>query len=756
MPKFSQIEINGQEKGELSLTIKEPRDGEAYHFDLQGQVLSEKLLDNNRKALVAADIEVKKNFQNQLTSQIKGNKLHLEANFENLINSDQRFSLIPIHKEMYMHSLRIARVLTDNINGQIQGKNKDKIKDEAFKFTFDHIYKRLNKDIANYLNENQNVSVATLNQFIDKKRKTYAIFAETMTASYLKTQYPEIQFPNKDDLKKSLEKKTADDIDIVFQNQVTGLTTHIQGNENSSHSKKEKNPAFMVMKQYDQQGNLLQTQYRVPSLTIPKINNAKQSIADQINNAVKPIVEGGFELKKNDGPIVYNLLTSIPIFWDSCNQQSSAEKIFKGMHQYNANIAKNVKNYDDKPYFYVMNLPINQHTHELNYDKWNTAAKEALFLSDLAVFNSMKSYLSQEGKNSLDTLNQQYEGFLNNPNRGDNDLFCKSQYADAAKNAALVIKNSINNDTIVDLGLGNKEKLAKTFLKLYSSKYHGENANLMQNQKQFASILQAMQLSLGDHNFKGCKSANERFSYVENLSQLFLAYQKKTLNDDINDDISKQIDFYLTNLPSGEDNSFNENADNLIKELHQINNNFNVYNSGIMPSVLDTGTPKCKMNYGNNALEVGGTNTNYFAANCYTNISQESASSVQAHSGIPGRLSKICQLTDKRISRYEGKYKQNNPVELCCAVLRDYANSWGWAHHHKDAANDVLKNKLMDGQLQDKTIGYLKKIIEDLHFDISSSKKFSQKSSLNTRLIFLETKLSKMDDAQDLAISAQQ
>ncbi|WP_033923805.1 hypothetical protein [Piscirickettsia salmonis] len=82
-------------------------------------------------------------------------------------------------------------------------------------------------------------------------------------------------------------------------------------------------------------------------------------------------------------PVVYNLLTSLPRGQDSCGQQASAEKIFKGAHHYNATR-------DNRPMFYVMNLPINQHTQFLHYDGSKTQ-KEALLLADLTVFDAAQA-----------------------------------------------------------------------------------------------------------------------------------------------------------------------------------------------------------------------------------------------------------------------------------------------------------------------------------------------------------------------------
>ncbi|QGN95771.1 hypothetical protein Psal071_00910 [Piscirickettsia salmonis] len=64
-------------------------------------------------------------------------------------------------------------------------------------------------------------------------------------------------------------------------------------------------------------------------------------------------------------------------------------------------------------------------------------------------------------------------------------------------------------------------------LKLYASKYSGKKVS---DQKKYGGLAQALFLAVtNDHNFKGCKSANERFSYVENLNALLFAFKAGTL-----------------------------------------------------------------------------------------------------------------------------------------------------------------------------------------------------------------------------------
>ncbi|MCF6807418.1 hypothetical protein L3V79_03300 [Thiotrichales bacterium 19S9-12] len=597
---------------------------------------------------------------NEFSLTLEGNKFKLISKTTNnsaiklpdTIKADTKQSLIPIQQEMLFYTLRVIGALSTNDD------RKDNQK-KYFDTIYSKVYDLINNDLNKYLTGNPNASVKDINKYIDERRKDYIKLAESCAIQKFITN--SVEFPPKQHIKDYLYYKTAADLDMVIYNPTTGIVTEITGpdDQNSSHSKEIALPAVMVMKHYRMndddsyyKNKPLQIQYRVPSLATPKIqdengNDKSIKIQQQLDSiALKINKDSGYETdlenstdleelsllfnKEKTPHFTYNLLTSIPILFDPNSQEETARIIFEGIHKYNQSIQNT-----QKPICYALNLPINQHTHLLSYGPINETAKEALFMADLAMFNSLKESLPSGTNNQyLKILNDEYNEFLNSENRPA--LFCKSEQAKAFQKAAVNLKNEINNIILIGPESHDKKNiLAKTLLKLYATNYHGENSDQMEHQKEMASIIQGMHLSLTQHNLKGCKSANERFSFIENLNELFLAYHSETFKNDIPEKVKDALTEYLTKVPPTPQDGYN-----LAVKLHKINDDYNVYGTGTFPSMLDTGTPKDKTDENGNqeSLAVSGAHTNYYRPELYENVYQHNASFEQAHGKMLKRL----------------------------------------------------------------------------------------------------------------------
>ncbi len=484
---------------------------------------------NNKDVLIAFDLHqatdlVKQDltggmhsFYTQLKRELKSLKLseqELFSNFKALINSDCRFSVIPIHKEMYFHTLRSANAST---------ADNEKAK-QAFRFAYDHVYQLINADMANYLNQERR-NLQALNQFIDKQRVKYATVGESMVMSHLVSDQTPLR--NAQARKEILEKHTAANMDFVSTNSLSGLLTHVSGSDQSSHSKKEQLPAFMQIDQYNLKEDIkVQSQFRVPSLTIPKGDNIANDFQDENGRNIRPIdaqIRDFIDNQDFSDPIVYNLLTSLPVGIDSNSQEAAAKKIFKAMHVYNANRNNQSEN---RPLFYVMNLPINQHTHRLRYDG-STSQREALLLADLAMLNTVAQDVrfSVNYENSTlsvhDAINKLYTAYLDTPNR--DEYFSSSPQG----RQAIEFFTQFKDHNLALASNDNATLIKKAFLKLYADKYKG---TAIDDQKEYGSLAQALFLAAtNNHNLKGCKSANERFFYIENINNLLLAFKEATL-----------------------------------------------------------------------------------------------------------------------------------------------------------------------------------------------------------------------------------
>lgn len=601
-------------------------DQDNLYYDINGQVLFE-TYDNDTKTKLlccidSSSIPSKQTIIEKLSANIDNDKWQkgYARHHAEMMLSDQRFSIIPIHKEMYFHCRRI-------VNATVQS-DAPETKEKLFKTIYNKSYKVINQSIFSFLNEEPKMSIAKLNQFIDKRREQCSFSVENHLCSLLKNKSQNIIRDNKA-LREHLKIHTALDIDVIETNKVTGLLTHTHGVSQSSHSKKQCDPAIMQIQKYrlsdivsKKETVPVEVQYRCPSLRKKSIDGIK-SIEDQIAafaNSNKHTTDGK--------PIVYNLLTSIPVYFDQNNQEQSAKNIFRAMHRYNAEHDDMLKYKDEKSLFYVVNIPINQHSRRLKYDSVNSTAKEAMLMTDIAVLNTIaKGNISSS---LLNQINNDYGDFLQNTskeiaNAKQNLWFHQSTEGEKAikkiqslkDDLYLAVQNTHYQESQHQINLKN------AFLKLYLNHFHHN----VDQQKVHSPMIQAMFLSLSDHhNLKGCKSANERFSYVENLNTLFKSY----LVNDCSNDLAAKINAILEDYLNGEKNDHKFSV-----AIHKLNDQYNIYNAGVTPSLIDTGTPKCNTltQKVNNDLNVGGVNTNYFVANCYENFAQNHASKVQAHSG---------------------------------------------------------------------------------------------------------------------------
>ncbi|QGP55458.1 hypothetical protein PsalMR5_02912 [Piscirickettsia salmonis] len=759
MPELTFLKIEGNHPSptQLAGVVQEAADksGEKlgkHYFDLQGQALAEGQLKGKggpRKVLVAVDLveravgegkeaqaealartKVKLSFfYQQLADTLPSPSLllrkTLRANFDRLTCSEQRFSIIPIHKEMYFHVLRCVNAVTTN---QYRAR-------AAFEFAYHHIYQLINADIAEFLSVDDK-NVRKLNQFIDKQRVKYATVAESMMMSHLLSP-PAAELRKKS--RKWLKTHTAADMDFIATNQLTGVLTHVTGCEQSSHSKKDQPAAMMAVDRYalarPDDAKPLQSQVKVPSLKEFKAEGPSITVSQQIQDFMV-----GYNLQGLGAPpVVYNLLTSLPRGKDSCGQRASAEKIFKGAHHYNATRV-------DTRMFYVMNLPINQHTQFLHYYGSKTQ-KEALLLADLTVFDAAQAQgiiTDRAAILSINMIKQFYQDYLNREDR--EDFFSESAEGELAIEFSKGLKERINGGEVIQFSDGSSvddEVLIKqALLKLYASKYSGKKVS---DQKKYGSLAQALFLAVtNNHNFKGCKSANERFSYVENLNALLFAFKAGTLQGDI---AHQMRDALTTYIQGGNERDF-------ALMLHRINDRYNVYNAGVIPSCMDTGTQKCEINRGQrDGLGVGNWwNTNYFAANVYQNISQSRASGLQAHaSKLQKRLGVLQKLTVAKLQSYKDKYaKFVDPRELVCKVIKDYVKSWGCRSHFKREGRVFLTQErlLEKNSSAVEDIQGLLEAVNTLQRVVQRSEQFSRKSTCNMRLLFLQQELQKHIEAE--------
>jgi hypothetical protein len=433
------------------------------------------------------------------------------------------------------------------------------------------------------------LSIDEINQYVDQRRGSYSLLARTRVVSQLVVDNIELNNPpektsmftsKKAELKKAIKHDlgmhvAVDDLDQVESNQVLRLVTHTEGVNTTAHSKGKAKPAIAQIDQYayaadgDGEYEHIQTQFRCPSLQALRgwidwfrgKNSPSEKVCGYIDGFVK---DRG--LKLEDGPITYNLLTSINFSavdaFDN-HQTETARDIFLATHLYNKGANDN-----SKPLCLVMNLPINQHTLNLGYNSWTEVGREAMLFSEWAIMAQVASGWLKDDckvtgrfvvaedtsvnlwlKDQLSEVKVQYYKFLRKDAKG---MFVDSQEGKQAQQHLVNIRSqvtSVINTRLTDattLDGSNKTRLKTALMKLYLRQFDGKTS---QAQEVYSGVIQAMHIALTKNGLEGCKSANERYGlFIKSLANLFLAYAQGRLSEKANN----AVDIAIEGLLKGE------------------------------------------------------------------------------------------------------------------------------------------------------------------------------------------------------------
>jgi hypothetical protein len=607
--------------------------------------------------------------------------------------ADQRHNLTTVHKGMFFHVWRV-------VNHLPAPGLSDATKQGLFDKAFAEVYLATNEDIAKYLNTTPNVTIKMLNKFVDGKRKEHAKIAEEKVRSLLEEKGCIIR--SREEVSGALNNNTAINIDTLETNEVTGVTTHTRGADTAVHGKKTSAPSIMRIDKY-KNGDFskpIQTQYRAGSLVDSVIDGKRVSVAQHIQNFVTndvgiPKDNGDLDLAKK--PVVYNLMTSVSM---QNKQDKTAAKIMQGMHKYNKSKG------DNQPFFYVMNIPVNQTTSELSHDSWmSPTAREAMICADLAMLMTLPvSYLDVEGVgDKVEKIKKCYDDFL--------AAGAKGNFSDSpqGKKAIPLIKELKGEECFSSgkpLGENDKttpkEKLQAIFLKLYC-------ADVNKLEKKHGLMLQGMFLALSNnHNLKGCKSGVDRYNTTETINDMFLAYTSGKLPDGFFNRIDRLITDYLA-YTEEETGAYaaSAGADMFVMSMHKINADFNTYVADAA-SYSDTGPPKSQTSSRDN-LEAE-NNTNKFVPEEYDALEQGNASEEQSHKGVKKRLGKMCdqnksmqnatgvdgQAAAKKYLDMLNKYASGLSVDLKFTKLG--------RQHIVAARNEIRRVEDFKGDITDETV----------------------------------------------------
>ncbi|MDF1795893.1 MAG: hypothetical protein P1U63_05065 [Coxiellaceae bacterium] len=238
------------------------------------------------------------------------------------------------------------------------------------------------------------------------------------------------------------------------------------------------------------------------------------------------------------GPTVYNALTSLHTrFKDNLPkwlggdrgnyQRRSIDSIMMGAHKFNrAKVTGSPANYHGL--FLVQNVPVNQHTSNLDLDAFDDATGEASLMVEVAMLATLQQQahlLPQVQRKQVNTLHKVaqdlYVDFLKNVpvNTSGKAYFHRSKQGRLLRNK-IKAYNQVRNeqagyfdDVVAAAPEDPLETLAaKALYHIHAFGLHRDKVNGM--------TVQALSIFLQPKSLYGCKSANERFQAVANRVEL--------------------------------------------------------------------------------------------------------------------------------------------------------------------------------------------------------------------------------------------
>lgn len=248
---------------------------------------------------------------------------------------------------------------------------------------------------------------------------------------------------------------------------------------------------------------------RVPS--VADVKSKKDKDLEQIIAIFVQFHKDFDRASEHQGPIVYNLLTSINSglenLFDLKNKQNeSAERIVTAVHRYN----KKANNPDD--FIWLQNLGVNRHSDNLDKLFASSLHQELRLMADIAMLYTLQSHFQNaELTSAYRNVVEVYQKFLNKSNKPEQ--FSSSPEGKQAIKLIAECKNKIilpeqRPDQLLD-----KANLA--LLKIYKNNMH--------YQEQYGSLVQALSIFVEKKSVAGCKSANERHEDVQKKVSALIA-----------------------------------------------------------------------------------------------------------------------------------------------------------------------------------------------------------------------------------------
>ncbi|MFC3909257.1 hypothetical protein ACFORL_09250 [Legionella dresdenensis] len=553
---------------------------------------------------------------------------------DSYLASNQRGSVIALQEEMMMHAQLGLRtllkkfpeiILTDTQNLQLMhginclvlGKFRRILANSRPELNFVYINRELDncrKELAPLCRE---LVVETLVSIMDSNQK-------------LQFQDVLVKLESSD-----FENTTATGLDYLRTDSCNGTVVRIEATEYTAHGKvlggQKQALRLLARNHYQpQSGQVMPYANSTQEARVPSIAVISVPHSESVHDVTAKLGYSAQQLRQKvpgyRGPIVYNLLTSLHSsayerLLDNRNRQrESARQILIGAHHYNrAQVRKGM------PFelIYVQNIPVNQHTVELNSASLNDANAEAALMVDIALLSTlyhhryifppaMQTSIARCYKNA----HWHYVSFLTDAEK--REFYFKN--SEAGVNTVRLIENYRTSWAVAEF-----DNLSADFNNLAVLCLLKMFADGSYKKKQFGMLMQTLSVFSEPISQAGCKSANERYQAVAGRVELL-----KSLSVDPNLTPEKQnvIDA-MKGYIAGK-----SPLDYVQYRLDTAYNLYNLQGAAASFSTEDQGGPS-KVQSTKNRNKPGVinemVNTNYAETGYLTRLQQTNASELQAH-----------------------------------------------------------------------------------------------------------------------------
>ncbi|KTD18230.1 hypothetical protein [Legionella jordanis] len=614
----------------------------------------------NAKTLCNLDIADSEGLKQKFKERLHAPEL--DEALDQYLASDERSSVVALQEEMMMHislSLRGlekmhgAPLLTEEQRWAVMREVNNGV---LVKFA--NILKQV-KD------EEDEIDFVRLNKELDEARKDLAPGFRELLVDAIKKAKPDDFESLTAKMAAELNKEhftetTATGWDYLRTDNANQSVTHISATEKTAHGKQlgaeEQAVRVVSRNQYIANGHQVRAyQDATAELRVPSIAQNSGPHSDAVRDVKEKLARDVRQLRAKNGyysgPIIYNLLTSLhskaydnlPILELQNKQRASAARILKGSHWFNY---EQLLTGETQAFVYVQNIPVNQHTNELNYYASDNATSEAALMADmamLATFERQAAHFPPQLRESICTTfraaHAKYIKFLPQAEYG-NKYFKDSQQG---------------NETIKDF-TAKKEKWksalpmtpADNLPALAVQALFSIMVNDHHHNKQFGMLTQALSVYVEEMSMAGCKSANERYQAVSSRAGLLksiaqnegpFSHEKQAVLDTLKLFVSGKAS--IEQLQEKLDIAYNKH------NLHGAVAAISEEDQGASSKVQATSNKE-------NKGVVSEWNTNYAESGYLSRLFQKFSSKLQAHKA---------QLTEKFIELFKARTAEASPEE---------------------------------------------------------------------------------------------